>query len=191
MGARGTKSRRIGAYGTARMEQCTSTGKICKPGHLGELSSGTQRRSGGRTLLTKTMKIRGGCSQAPEGSALGWAPYRRHDLALQEPPAVIRGRLGRSPAEYAMSERAQRHTDRTPANTLQQQQFVEVTLITVPKLLGVPPHQCHCPCCNPFHSFSTYQFLFIVQDSVQMGFLGPDSLPWSLSSPSIVGLQSP
>lgn len=42
MGARGTRCRRIRGYGTARMEQCTSTCKICKPGCLGELSSDTR-----------------------------------------------------------------------------------------------------------------------------------------------------
>ena len=85
MGAKGTECRSIEAYGTVRMEQCTSTCKICNTGCLGELSCGTQRWSGGRTLLTETLKIRGEFSQATEGGTLGWAPKRRNDLTLQEP----------------------------------------------------------------------------------------------------------
>lgn len=91
--------------------------------------------------------------------------------------------------QNAMSERAERHTDWPPTDALQHKQFAEVKLITVPKLVGVPPHHCPCSCWKLFHSFSTYQFLFIVHDSVQMRLFGPDNLPWSLPSLSIVGFN--
>lgn len=74
MGARGTKSRRIGAYGTARMEQCTSTGKICKPGHLGELSSGTQRR--GKNVADQDHEDQRGMQPSPWRQRSGLSPIQ-------------------------------------------------------------------------------------------------------------------
>lgn len=53
------------------------------------------------------------------------------------------------------------------------------------------PHCYHCPCWNILHSSSTYQFLFITEDSVQVWLLWAANPHWSLPLWNISDLQRP